>query len=73
VERPPQELMRGWVRSPIGKACKPDHGLGIQATSNLVKGSKKGSGVGKGRPVKSVETRVEVVSFEEGLKEEIEF
>jgi hypothetical protein len=42
VGRPVEELMRGWGRAPICKACRPDHRLGIQATSNLVERGKKG-------------------------------
>jgi hypothetical protein len=34
--------MRGWGRPPICKASRPDHGLGIRATHNLVEEGKKG-------------------------------
>jgi hypothetical protein len=44
VGRPPQELMRGWGRTPICKAFKPDHRLEIQSTHNFVEEGKKGSG-----------------------------
>jgi hypothetical protein len=50
VVRPPQELMRGLGKKPILKASRPNHGLGIQAISNLVEEGKKGSVVGRGRP-----------------------
>jgi hypothetical protein len=73
VGRPPQELMRGWGRPPICKASRPDHGLGIRATHNLVEEGKKGSVVGRGRPAKSAEMRAEALGSEEGLKEESEF
>ena len=49
--RPPQELMRGWGRLPISKASRPDHRLGIRATHNLAEEGKKGSVMGRGRPV----------------------
>jgi hypothetical protein len=34
--------MRGWGRTPICKAFRPDHRLGIGATHNLVEEGKKG-------------------------------
>jgi hypothetical protein len=34
--------MRGWGRASICKAFKPDHGLGISSTHNLVEEGKKG-------------------------------
>ena len=71
--RPPQELMRGWGRSPICKASRPDHELRIRATHNLAEEGEKGSGVGGGRPLKSENMRVEALGSEEGLKEESEF
>jgi hypothetical protein len=49
--------MRGWGRLPIGKASRPDHGLGIQSTRNLVEEGKKGSVVGRGRPAKKMQRR----------------
>jgi hypothetical protein len=50
--------MRGWGRPPICKASRPDHGLGIQATHNLVGKGKKGKHGGQGRrSAKSAETR----------------
>ena len=49
---PPQESMRGWGKLPIRKDSRPDHGLGIQATHNLSEEGKKGSVVGRGRPMK---------------------
>jgi hypothetical protein len=73
VGRPPQVLMWGWGRFPICKASRPNHGLGIQATQNLAEEGKKGSRVGRGRPMKSAEMRVEALGFEEVLKEESEF
>jgi hypothetical protein len=72
VGRPPQELMREWGRPHIYKASRPDHRLGIRATRNLVEEGKKGRVVGRGRPAKSAETRVEALRSEEGLKEESE-
>jgi hypothetical protein len=48
-----------------------DHGLIIRVTHNLVEEEKKGSVVGRGRPVgKNVETRVENIRSKEGMKEE---
>jgi hypothetical protein len=44
--------MRGWVRVPICKAFRPDHGLGIHTTHNLAEESKKEGVVGRGRVVK---------------------
>jgi hypothetical protein len=38
--------MRGWSRWPIRKASRPNHGLGIHATHNLVEEGKKGRVVG---------------------------
>jgi hypothetical protein len=67
VGRPPQELMRGWGRAPICKASRPDHGLGIRATHNLVKEARKEGVVGRGRPAKSAETRGEALGFKEEL------
>ena len=66
--RPPQDLMSGWGRRPICKASKPDHRLGIRATCNIYEEGKKGSVVGRGRPVKSAEMRVEALGFKEGWK-----
>ena len=40
--RPPQELMRGWGRAPICKDFRPDHGLGIQDTQNIIEEGNKG-------------------------------
>jgi hypothetical protein len=68
VGRPPQELVRGWGRPPICKASRPDHGLGIQATHNLVEEGNKGTIVGKGISAKSAEMRVKALGFEEGLR-----
>jgi hypothetical protein len=42
--------MRGWGRTSICKASRPDDRLGIRATHNLVEEGKKGSVVGRGTP-----------------------
>jgi hypothetical protein len=47
VGRPYQELMRGWGRASIFKDFRPDHGLRIRATHNIVEEGKKGKHGGK--------------------------
>jgi hypothetical protein len=49
--------MRGWGKPSIFKAYRPDHGLGIQSTHNLVEEGKKGTVVSRGRPEKSEDMR----------------
>jgi hypothetical protein len=44
--------MRGWGRLPICKASRPEHGLGIQATHNLVEEGKIGRHYGKRKTCK---------------------
>jgi hypothetical protein len=43
--------MRGWGIPPIRRASRPDNGLGIRATHNIVEEGKKGSVLRIGRPV----------------------
>jgi hypothetical protein len=58
VGRPPQELMRGWGIALIRKAPRPDRGLGIRATRDLVDRGEKGRcGGQREKTAKSVETK----------------
>jgi hypothetical protein len=49
--------MRGWGRAPICKDFRPDHRLGIEPHTILLRKERKEGVVGRGRPAKSAERR----------------